>query len=72
MIRLLARGICAVLLDVASFAVFLALVCIGLSAYLTSRVVGVSYGRRTEMAIKIVNQVMASGLTAKRNSDGES
>ena len=68
MIRIIMRGIAAILLEVATTAVIIAVALLALSAYLTARFVGVNtkLSRRTSIAMKLARDLMALGAQQKK------
>jgi hypothetical protein len=69
MIRILARGLAAMLLEIATAAAFIALVMVALSAYLLARFVGINVRtNKTATAIKVARDLLAMGIETKRRA----
>jgi hypothetical protein len=69
MIRIIARGIASLLLEIASAILTVALVLLVMSAYITSRIVGVSLPtNKVAMATKVGRDALAMILSMRRNA----
>lgn len=69
MIKVVARGLAAILLEIGTAAVTLALFAIILSAYITARVVGVTpKSNRTAAFVKVGRDLLAMGIDARRKA----
>jgi hypothetical protein len=70
MLKLIFRGLVSVLLELATLAVLVALVAIGLSAYLTARFVGVKppFSKRTSATLSFANGLLATAIDMKRRA----
>ena len=73
MIRNVGRALAAVTLELATLCIVVAVVLLGLSAYLTARVIGVNKRfNRTEAAMTVVRDAMALAVDAKRRMSAPS
>jgi hypothetical protein len=69
MIRIVARGLAAILLEVATAAAFVTLTLVALSAYILARFVGINARtNKTATAVKVVRDLLAMGIDAKRRA----
>lgn len=68
MIRLLARTLAAILLEVATVTLLIAVILVVVSAYLTGRFVGIDpkISRRLGLAMKVGRDVLAMGVASRR------
>ncbi len=71
MIRLIMRGLVAVLLELTSIALIVALIALGLAAYITARFVGVKpvFSKRTSAGVKFANGLFATAIDMKRRAN---
>lgn len=68
MIRIIAKGIASILLEIATATLTIAIVLLVTSAYITARLVGVDWqlGRIAKM-VKVARDLLAVGISAKRS-----
>lgn len=69
MIRIIARGLAALLLEVATALFTIAILLLVGSAYISARIVGISIRtNRVAAAIKIVRDLLAVGIDSRRKA----
>lgn len=69
MIKVIARGLATILLEIGTAAFTLALFAVILSAYITARVVGVSpKSNRTAAFVKVSRDLLAMGIDMRRKA----